>query len=222
MREAGKNILIVFGTIAMATAVLGGLPSILLDCDAPGFWVCGPMDLLDYQIRAGLVILSILLFAVVIGLALVGGTHPGNSTRTVYRLGRPRPILFRSKFRQVWGLVLSLSIAAGLCAILVLLPISQSFTMTNAAIYDLELTCGGIDPIAGTVVTFHWSAPSAIEFIVLSCSANSYISQEGSSGSGSFVATGGLYQFGEACPGPGPCPTATVSGSYVGPILPVN
>lgn len=112
--------------------------------------------------------------------------------------------------------------AAGACALalvaLFTVPVYHPFNLREAAIYDFN-PCAGIDPTKGTLVRFVWSAPSHVFFVVVDCKANSVIySAKGTSGSDSFVAQGGTYEFGATCP-VGPCVEANVSGTYSGPLL---
>jgi hypothetical protein len=104
---------------------------------------------------------------------------------------------------------------------LVLAPIPRTFSMHDAAIYDLQSSCSGIDTSPGTVVSFHWSSPSSTIFFVVSCSA-SQIAYEGNGtqGTGWFHSVGGIYEFGSSCP-EGTCAAADVSGSFTGPLFPL-
>ncbi len=117
---------------------------------------------------------------------------------------------------------ISAGVVAATFLVLILLPVPRAFTMDGAAIYDLEPTCTGIATTSGTTVTFHWSAGGRTYFFVVSCSAGEVAYQSnGTQGSGSFVSTGGVYEFGSSCPGPGPCFPADVVGTYTGPLLPL-
>jgi len=112
------------------------------------------------------------------------------------------------------------AIAVATLLVLVLVPVPQHFTMDGAAIYDLQTTCPGIPTTQGTSVTFHWSASGFTYFASVRCSENQVVYQaNGTSGSGTFVSAGGVYEFGSLCPGPLPCYPATVTGSYTGPLL---
>ncbi len=105
---------------------------------------------------------------------------------------------------------------------LTLFPIPQSFTIGNAAIYDLQTVSPGIDTVAGTVVHFHWSTASPTVFFVVSCSAQQVPYEgNGTHGSGTFVSVGGVYEFGSSCAGPYTCYPARVEGTYSGPLLPL-
>lgn len=107
-------------------------------------------------------------------------------------------------------------------ATLTIVPLHQSFTMHDVAVYDLEMTCSGIDTVKGTSVHFQWWAASTISFGAWSCSANRIVYDEsGTNGSGAFTSIGGVYEFGTVCPpvGPPPCVAANVSGTYTGPLL---
>ena len=114
----------------------------------------------------------------------------------------------------------SAAIVVATFLVLVLVPVPQHFTMNGAAIYDPNTTCTGIYATQGTTVNFHWSAPSPITFFVVGCSINQVVYEgNGTSGSGAFVSTGSVYQFGAGCPGPVPCVPADVSGSFTSPLL---
>jgi len=120
-----------------------------------------------------------------------------------------------------WSITLGCAaIAVATLVVLVVVPVPQHFTLHEVAIYDLQRSCPGIDTAQGTPVNFHWSAPSPIFFFALSCSANQVAYEgNGTSGSGSFVSVGGVYEFGASCGGPYPCVAANVSGSYAAPLL---
>jgi len=123
--------------------------------------------------------------------------------------------------KRRWFLVTGLAAGTAIAVFLflVLVPVPQHFTMHGAAIYDPNWSCTGIDTTKGTTVSFSWSAPSPIVFFVVSCTANDVAFEgNGTSGSGSFVSVGGVYQFGASCP-EGPCVAADVSGSFTGPLL---
>jgi hypothetical protein len=114
------------------------------------------------------------------------------------------------------------AVAAATLVALVVVPVPQAFTMHDAAIYDLETDCPGIYTSPGTVVSFHWSAGSFTYFFVVSCSANDEVYYaNGTSGSGSFISSGGIYEFGGSCPSSLFCVPANVSGTYTGPIIPL-
>ena len=105
---------------------------------------------------------------------------------------------------------------------LTLVPIPQAFTLQNAAIYDLQSSCPGIDTVVGTVVHFRWSTASPTVFFVVSCSAQQVAYEgTGTHGAGTFVSVGGVYEFGSGCGGPYPCYPARVDGTYSGPLLPL-
>ncbi|HTT44793.1 MAG TPA: hypothetical protein VMH38_02095 [Thermoplasmata archaeon] len=115
-----------------------------------------------------------------------------------------------------------IAIVVGAFLVLILVPVPQHFAMTGAAIYDPNTSCTGIDTTKGTTISFHWSAPSFTYFFVVSCSANEEAySANGTSGSGSLVSLGGVYQFGGSCPNESFCVPANVSGTYTGPLLPL-
>lgn len=124
------------------------------------------------------------------------------------------------KKRRLFVIGVCVGVAAATLLVLTLVPVPRTFTMHGAAIYDLQTTCPGIDTTRGTAVNFHWSAGGPTYFYVVCCSANRAIYQaNGTQGSGSFVSVGGVYEFGSACPGPGPCYPADVYGTYTGPLL---
>jgi hypothetical protein len=105
---------------------------------------------------------------------------------------------------------------------LTLFPIPQAFTLENAAIYDLQTVCPGIDTVAGTAVHFQWSTAAPMIFFVVSCSAQQVAYEgNGTHGSGTFVSVGGVYEFGSSCAGPYTCYPARVVGTYSGPLLPI-
>lgn len=98
-------------------------------------------------------------------------------------------------------------------------PFHQPFGMAGVAIYDLQQSCAGISTVAGTSVNFVWHAPAFTYFAVVSCSENTVAYEgNGTSGSGTFVSTGGIYEFGSLCAA-GPCVPADVIGTYTGPTL---
>ncbi len=107
--------------------------------------------------------------------------------------------------------------------LLALVPVPQHFALRNAAIYDGDPSgsaCPGIDTTQGTVVSFHWNSGAFTYFFVVGCGGqpNPY-DANGTSGSGSFVSAGGMYEFGGSCPSSRFCVPANVSGSYTGPLL---
>ena len=104
--------------------------------------------------------------------------------------------------------------------VLVLVPVPQHFSMSGAAIYDPNISCTGIDTTKGTGISFHWSAASFTYFFIVSCSANEEVyAANGTSGSGSLVSLGGIYQFGGSCTNQNFCVPADVSGTFTGPLL---
>lgn len=126
-----------------------------------------------------------------------------------------------SKRRRPVIIGVSVGIAVAAFLVLALVPIPHAFSIQGAVIPDLY-TCTGLGPTQGTTVNFHWSAGGWTYFYVVGCSANQVVYQaNGTQGSGAFVATGGTYDFGSGCPGPGPCYPADVSGTYTGPLLPL-
>ena len=116
---------------------------------------------------------------------------------------------------------IAVGVAAGVVAALVLLPVPQSFSIHDAAIYDPNVVCAGIDTSPGAVVHFRRTAASPHNIFVVSSSAQDVADEgNGTDGSGSFVSVGGVYQFGAACP-EGPCITADVTGTFTAPVLPL-
>ena len=125
----------------------------------------------------------------------------------------------RRRFRLALLLGAILAATAALLLLLFIVPFPQSFVLHDAAIYDPNFACSGIDTTRGTTVSCAWSAPSPIYFWVVSCAENGPVySENGTGGSGSFVSVGGFYEFGASCP-EGPCVSANVSGTFTGPIL---
>jgi hypothetical protein len=125
--------------------------------------------------------------------------------------------------RQRWLIVAGAAVGSVVYLMfLTLFPIPQAFTLDNAAIYDLQTACPGIDTVAGTAVHFHWSTAAPVIFFVVSCSAQQVPYEgNGTSGSGTFVSEGGVYEFGSSCAGPYICYPARVEGTYSGPLLPL-
>ena len=120
--------------------------------------------------------------------------------------------------------ILAIAIAIAVAAILALgvIPVKHQYFLSEAAVNDLETTCTGILTSPGSVVSFHWSAPSTISFGAWSCSANHIVYQgNGTNGTGTFTSIGGVYEFGTICPSLSapPCVPANVSGTYTGPLL---
>jgi hypothetical protein len=215
-----SRVLLAWGIVLLVVAVVSGASSYLLDCNSPGFFVCGPMSLLAFQLRDGLAIAGI--FAVSLSLGLhyrrrIGAEGPFPVRPAVSSEGVPPR---RRDRLRTHAIAISVIIALALSSALAVIPVSQPFVIRGAAIYDLEPSCGGIDTQAGTLVSFQWNAPSNTTFIVLSCSTGWYTWESGTAGAGSFVSSGGLYEFGAGCPS-GPCVPVNVEGRYVGPILPL-
>ena len=114
-------------------------------------------------------------------------------------------------------------------------PAPQTFAFQGAYIPDLwtcptyvpavgvfGLTAFGIALPEGALVSYHWAASASTEFLIQPCSGNdSAYAENGTSGSGTFIAQGGIYVFGDGCPGPGPCPNVDVWGYFVGPEVEV-
>jgi len=94
--------------------------------------------------------------------------------------------------------------------------------------------CGGIQPTTGTRVYFDWSAPENITFDAWGCTGHrtsdgyslnifQVYQGNGTAGSASFVAQGGIYFFGTLCTAigvpPPPCIASNVSGFYLGSMI---
>jgi len=178
----------------------------------------------DYLVGTVLIVLGGLGLAVGLGV-LVSEARP---TRTTEISGNGlTPVtsaFFRTGLQKRPALVVLVSVGIAIAALLALVfvPVSQQFSLRGVAIYDLQFSCPGIDTTQGTTVYFHWSSASPTNFFVVSCSLNQVAySGNGTQGWGSFVSVGGVYEFGSACPGPGPCYPADVSGSYTEPLLPL-
>lgn len=118
---------------------------------------------------------------------------------------------------------LGVSIVAFLAilASLPLVPVHQSFRMSDVRLYDLASTWTGIDTIKGITVSFHWWAAANISFGAWSCTANHIVYDgNGTEGSGNLVSQGGAYEFATACPPSGlNCVGADVAGNYTRPLL---
>jgi hypothetical protein len=176
----------------------------------------------DYLVRTVLIVLGGLGLATGLGV-LVSKTQA--TLRTGISGNGQIPVtsaLFRTGLQKRPALVVLVSVGIATAALLALMlvPVSQQFSLRGVAIYDLQFSCPGIDTTRGTTVYFHWSAASPTSFFVVSCSLNQVVySGNGSQGWGSFVSAGGVYEFGSGCPGPGPCYPADVSGSYTEPLL---
>jgi len=125
--------------------------------------------------------------------------------------------------RKRLGSVFATTAAVALLIVgLTLVPVPRQFDMHGAWVPDLASTCTGIDTLAGTLISFHWSDPVNVTFGVWSCRTN-YIGFEayGTSGTGSIVSEGGVYEFGPSC-GTGLnafCRPANVTGNYTSPWL---
>lgn len=112
------------------------------------------------------------------------------------------------------------AIVVAIFLVLVLVPVPQNFTMRDVSFGTFAPACSGILTTKGTTVSYQWSAPSNISFGVYSCATNWVVHEgSGTSGSGSITSVGGVYEFGAICGGPGNCVTATVTGTYTGPLL---
>ncbi len=121
------------------------------------------------------------------------------------------------------AILLSVAVDIAIPSALILLPVPQPFSLHGAEIHDLWTTCPGISPTPGTTVHFTSSTSNFTWFAAVNCSAGGGIAYEGdgTSGSGSFVASGGAYRFGSLCPGDGTCSPADVHGTFTGPLVPL-
>lgn len=129
-----------------------------------------------------------------------------------------------SKRRREWLLHLCvLVVIVAVITALLSIPVPQTFSLQGVTVGDLTLIpCSNIHPSQGTVVSFHWSAPSPTNFGVYACTESSNVAiytGNGTSGSGTFTANGGLYAFGQGCNVLLCGPNANVTGSYTGPLL---
>jgi len=196
--------LVVLGVafVLLAALLLLGLYG---GCSTPTFFATCPTTAEQYVVRDALVAIG--LVAISVGLGFL-----------VARFART-PII--EKRRRMAGAVIAI-VACAAIGVAILVPVPQTFSMHGVAIYDLEMDCPGIYTTQGTTVTFHWSAASSTGFAVVSCSANQVVYEgNGTTGSGSFVSVGGVYEFGSTCPGPEPCYPADVTGSFTSPLLPL-
>ncbi len=176
----------------------------------------------DFFVRTVLIVLGVLGLAAGLGVFVGRAQAPRRTGNSANGQTPVAPALFRtgSRKRATWVVLLSVGIAAAALLALMLVPVPQQFSLRGAAIYDLQLSCPGVDTARGATVSFHWSAASSTNFFVVSCSLNQVVyTGNGSQGSGSFVSAGGVYEFGSGCPGPGPCYPADVSGRYTEPLL---
>jgi len=132
----------------------------------------------------------------------------------------------KARKRQAMIVGLTVAIAAVITLALAVLPIPQQFNMTGAVVDNPDPLCTGIFAAQGTTVNFDWSSGGVIiTFIALDCSTSlSVYDATGTNGSGSFVSTGAVYQFGSLCsdyveqPIGSGCHTADVTGNYSSPI----
>jgi hypothetical protein len=212
--------LLTAGATLLGVSVLSGPLSYLLDCNSPGFFLCGPMSLLDFQLRDALALAGVLSVSLSFELRFLSRRPPERSVQVRPESSNGTEPHRRDPVRPL-TLAISVVVPVVLCVGLALIPAPQPFVMSGVAIYDLEAGCGGIDTQAGSAVSFQWNAPSNVTFLVLSCATGWYTWESGSSGAGSFVSSGGFYEFGASCPGSVPCVAANVEGRYVGPIMPL-
>jgi hypothetical protein len=214
------RVLLAGGSALLGVAVLSGPLSYLWDCNSPGFFLCGPMSLPAFQIRDALAVAGVLSVSVALELRFLSRRAEKRSFQRPTEVSGGSELPPRDLVRPL-TIAISLIVPVVVCAGLALIPAPQPFVMSGVAIYDLEPGCGGIDTQSGSVVSFEWNAPSNTTFLVLSCTTGWYTGESGTSGSGSFVSSGGFYEFGASCPGSTPCVPANVQGRYVGPIMPL-
>jgi hypothetical protein len=214
------RVLLAAGTTLLGVSVLSGPLSYLWDCNSPGFFLCGPMSLADFQIRDALAVAGVLSVSVALELRFLSRRAEKRSFQGRTEVSGRSESPPRDLVRPL-TIAISLVVPVVLCAGLALISAPQPFVMTGVAIYDLEPGCGGIDTQSGSVVSFEWNAPANTTFLVQSCTTGWYTWESGTSGSGSFVSSGGFYEFGASCPGSIPCVPANVEGRYVGPIMPL-
>ena len=189
----------------------------------PPFSSCA-LALYEFVLRDTLLIGGILGIGLGVGL-LVAAMLRDQQDKTQDRRHTPgRSAQIRPPVRRRRSFVVGIAVVVALAGslALVLVPVPQQFSLHEVAVYDLEIGCGGVFTAQGTTVSFHWSAPALISFGAWSCSANQMVYWgNGTSGSGSFVSPGGVYEFGTICPPMGSCWPANVSGAYTAPILPL-
>jgi hypothetical protein len=184
---------------------------------------CG-LSAFDYMLRTVLIVLGALGLATVLSIMVI----EARATRRSESRGNGRAPVSTAPFKPGWRrrpaivVLVSVGIVAAALAALIVVPVPQQFSLRGVAIYDLQVSCPGVDTTQGTTVNFHWSAASSTGFAVVSCSANQVVYEgNGTAGSGSFVSVGGVYEFGSTCPGPEPCYPADVTGSFTSPLLPL-
>ncbi len=117
-------------------------------------------------------------------------------------------------------------IGAGTAAVVVVLismtyvPVARHAELHGLVVWADAGSCSGIETLKGTTVSYHWWAPSNSSFGVWDCAANHIVArQNGTSGSGSFVAQGGAYEFGAPCIFVSMCVPINVSVNYTAPLL---
>lgn len=177
----------------------------------------------EYAFRAALLAAGVIALGLGVGLVTQVVVERRRSGRHGARPKASRSPVDRSAptSRRMGITAIAVGVAAVTVVVLVLVPVPQGFTVHNGAIYDVEVRCTGLDTVPGTTVSFDWSAPSFTHFAVVSCSGNQAgYRGNGTSGSGSFVSGGGIYEFGAVCVGVGPCIKANVSGTYTAPFIP--
>ena len=204
--------------LVVAGAVFG-----MFWCPLAGSFSNCPLDSASYLVRGALIAAGVLALGIGVGLALPDLLLRRRARRFASE-SPPGPALGPVSIpvaRRAWLLVICVGVALALLVAMAVTPVPQSFTLHSVAIYDLQFDCPGVMIPSGSSVSFHWSAGGPTAFFVVGCSANrEYYVGNGTSGSGSFVSTGGVYEFGSGCPGPSPCYPADVTGTYTGPLIP--
>ncbi len=179
---------------------------------------------LDYAVRAGVLVGGTIFAGLGLGLLIGMPSESGTASPVdVPAVGGVRENGRSPHGRMRWRFVIaSVGCAVLVAGCLLLVPIPQQFRLSDAALYDPQLTCSGIAATSGSSVNFQWATPSFTYFAVVSCSANEVVYYgNGTSGAGSFVSVGGIYSFGSLCPGSTHCVLATVWGKYTAPVAPV-
>ena len=211
------------GAWVVGLAVLGSVLVAGLSClpSVPGLSCALPA--LGFRVRDAMVSAGILTLGLGLGVAVPidWRTRPSEDRVPARIRGPTLSADAHPRRRTALSAGIAVGVAGGIVASLVLLPIPQSFSMHDTAIYDPNVICAGIDTSQGTTVHFHWTAASPTVFFVVSCSAHDVAYEgNGTGGSASFVSVGGVYQFGASCP-EGPCVTADVTGTFTAPVLPL-
>ncbi|HTS32781.1 MAG TPA: hypothetical protein VMI55_02440 [Thermoplasmata archaeon] len=209
--------------IGIALLLLGAWLS-GIDCwSGPVAFSTCPLSDLEYTFRAVLLFSGGIALGLGLGLLtqIMVEKRRLAGRRAQPRDGPPRDTGPPPKRSPLTVTMVCVAVAVATLVALVVVPVPQGFTMHDAAIYDLETDCPGIYTSPGTVVSFHWSAGSFTYFFVVGCPANEEVyDANGTSGSGSFISSGGIYEFGGSCPSSLFCVPANVSGTYTGPIIP--